>query len=82
MLENGDEVDVNIVEACHYYKLAADYDFVRAMVRYGKIVLEGKCVEFDIFEALKYFDKASHSGDQEAQQLYNDCIILVYLIAL
>ena len=59
MFHFGNGVQVDLEEACRYYKMASDKGHINAMNSYGMMLKKGVGVEKIIDEAIRYFKKAA-----------------------
>lgn len=68
MYENGEQVEVDKVEAARWYRMAAQSGEVGAMISLGILYQDGDGVGRDLTEAAIWFKKAAGAGNADAQQ--------------
>ncbi len=64
--ENGIVVEKNLEKAYSYYKMAADRDYIKAIVKLASWYKIGKFLPQDINESIKLYTKAAEHNDIEA----------------
>ena len=66
-LEDAMRRDPKILEAAHYYKLAADQGFTEAEYNLGAMYANGLGVARDVAEAIRWYERAAAKGDEDAK---------------
>lgn len=68
---NGKGVEVDLLQAADWYRLAAEQEHIDAQVRLGRMYAEGRGVEQDYRIAADWLAKAADQEENDTEKLFN-----------